>query len=70
MGSGPLALSAKAVQGRSVACASEKRVQKTFRRENLGSAAQQRVKTAVVEQGPGISRRNSNDKVRPAGNDI
>jgi len=70
MGSGPLALSANAVQGRSVACASEKRVQKPFRREKLGAAAQQRVKRAVVERGPGISRRNSSDKVRPAGSDI
>jgi hypothetical protein len=58
------------VQGRSVACASEKRVQEPFRREKLGSAAQRHIKRAVVEQDPEISRRNSSDEARLAGNDI
>ena len=66
----PLRFWASAVQGRSVACSSEKGVQKNHSAmRQRRSAAQRRVREAILEAGAEISHRNSGNKVHSAHDD-
>ena len=60
---------AGAVQGRSVACSSEKGVQKPFPERQSESTAHRRVMEAILEAGAEISGWNSNGKVHAAHDD-
>ena len=65
----PLRIWASAVQGRSVACSSEKGVQNHSAMRQRRSVAQRRAREAILAAGAEISHRNSGDKVHSAYDD-